>query len=209
MTWRASGPGKDKAVHELSATRDAIYDLEGQLSALNSAVSEKGENEQFELTKHIESIKGGLGQRQSRIDFVTKEAETLESQKRKVFIEVNALKQKHEALQSDLRSEAVRRASLSSELEEQEQDLNALKEQLATLDENVTQARDELFEKRKMLGEEKDKRGDVVRARDRVPMSCVVPQRTCTRSRQRLTPCGQTRLLSSVIWRRSIRTAPR
>lgn len=159
---------KDKAVHELSATRDAIYDLEGQLSALNSAVSEKGENEQFELTKHIESIKGGLGQHQSRIDFVTKEAESLESQKRKVFIEVNALKQKHEALQGDLRSEAVRRASLSSELEEQEQDLNALKEQLATLDENVTQARDELFEKRKMLGEEKDRRGDVVRARDRV-----------------------------------------
>jgi len=159
---------KDKTVHELSATRDAIYDLDGQLSSLNSAVSEKGENQQFELTKHIESIKGGLGQHQSRIDFVTKEAERLESQKRKVFIEVNALKQKHEALQGDLGAEAVRRASLSSELAEQEQELNALKEQLATLDENVTQARDELFEKREAHGEEKDKRGDVVRARDRV-----------------------------------------
>jgi len=159
---------KDTTVDELSTTRDAIYDLEGQLSALNSAVSHKGEYEQFELTKHIENIKGSLAQHQSRIDFVTKEAERLESQKRKAFIEINAFKQKHEALQGDLGAEAVRRASLSSELAEQEHELNALKEQLAALDENVTQARNELFEKRQVLGEEKDKRGDVVRARDRV-----------------------------------------
>ncbi len=159
---------KDKAVKELAATREAIYDLEGQLSVLNSAVSEKGENEQLELARHIEAIKGDIGQHQHRIDFVSKEVEHLETQKRKAFIEVNALKQKHETVQRDLASETVRRASLASELEEQEQDLNALKEQLSTFDSDVTQARDDLFVKRQAIGEEKDKRGDVVRARDRV-----------------------------------------
>ncbi|MGA3359149.1 MAG: chromosome segregation protein SMC [Halobacteriota archaeon] len=159
---------KDKAVNELAATREAIYDLEGQLSALNSAVSEKGENEQFELARHIENIKGDIAQHQNRVDLVSKEVEHLETQKRKAFIEVNALKQKHEALQSDLAAETVRRASLASELDEQERELNALKEQLSNFDSDVTKARDDLFEKRKALGEEKDKRGDVVRARDRV-----------------------------------------
>jgi chromosome segregation protein len=159
---------KDKAVNELTAAREAIYDLEGQLSALNSAVSEKGDNEQLKLAKRIENLKGDIGQHQSRIELVHKEVEHLETQKRKAFIEVNSLKQKHETLQGELREETVRRASLASELEEQEQELNALKEQLSTLDSDVTQARDELFEKRHALGEEKDKRADVVRARDRV-----------------------------------------
>ena len=160
--------GKDKAVNELAATREAIYDLEGQLSVLNNAVSEKGENDQLELARHIEAIKGDIGQHQNRIDFVSKEVEHLETQKRKAFIEVSTLKQKQETLQRDLASEMVRRASLASELDEQELYLNALKEQLSTFDSDVTQARDDLFEKRKVVGEEKDKRGDVVRAKDRV-----------------------------------------
>jgi len=159
---------KDNAVNELAATREAIYDLEGQLSTLSSVVSEKGENEQFEIARHIESIKGDIGQHQNRIDLTTKEVEHIETQKRKAFIEVNTLKQKHEALQSDVASETVRLTSLASELEEQELELNALKEQLSNFDVDVTKARDELFEKRQALGEEKDKRGDVVRARDRV-----------------------------------------
>lgn len=160
--------GKDKAVNELAATREAIYDLEGQLSVLNNAVSEKGENDQLELARHIEAIKGDIGQHQNRIEFVSKEVEHLETQKRKAFIEVSTLKQKQETLQRDLASEMVRRASLASELDEQELNLNTLKEQLSTFDSDVTQARDDLFEKRKVLGEEKDKRGDVVRAKDRV-----------------------------------------
>ncbi|MGZ4909660.1 MAG: chromosome segregation protein SMC [Halobacteriota archaeon] len=159
---------KDKAVMELAATREAIYDLEGQLSVLNNAVSEKGENEQLELARHVEAIKGDIGQHQNRIDFVRTEIEHLETQKRKAFIEVNALKQKHETLQRDLNAETVRRASLASELDEQEQDLMMLKEQLSNFDSNVTRARDDLFVKRQTFGEEKDKRGDVVRARDRV-----------------------------------------
>lgn len=159
---------KDKAVSELTAAREAIYDLEGQLSVLNSAVSEKGENEQFELAKRIENIKGSIGQHQDTIDLVNKEIEHLETQKRKAFIVLNALKQKQEGLQADIRTEVLRRASLASELEEQEQELKTCKEQLSTLDADVTQARDDLFKKREALGEEKDKRGDVVRARDRV-----------------------------------------
>ncbi|MGZ4948921.1 MAG: chromosome segregation protein SMC, partial [Halobacteriota archaeon] len=159
---------KDKTVNELAATREAIYDLEGQLSVLNNAVSEKGENEQLELARHVETIKGDIGQHQTRIDFVRKEVEHLETQKRKAFIEVNALKQKHETLQRDLAAETVRRASLASELDEQEQYLNTLKEQLSNFDSDVTKARDDLFLKRQALSEEKDKRGDVVRARDRV-----------------------------------------
>ena len=159
---------KDKAVNELTAVRDAIYDLEGQLSVLTSAVSEKGENEQFELAKRIETIKWGIGQHRNTIDLVSKEIEHLETQKRKAFIALNALKQKQEALQGDMQEEALRRSSLANELEEQEQELKACKEQLSTLDADITKARDDLFKRREELGEEKGKRGDVVRARDRV-----------------------------------------
>jgi len=159
---------KDKLITELIGRRDAIYELEGQLSALSNAVSEKGENEQLELTKRIERIKASIGQHQHRVDFVAKEAEHLESQRRKAFVEVNALKQKQETLQGEIGAEEVRRGSLASALDEEERELSALTQQLSTLDADLTYARDELFERRKMLAEEKDKRSDVIRAKDRV-----------------------------------------
>jgi chromosome segregation protein len=138
------------------------------LSALNSAVSEKSENAQLELAKRMENIKGGIGQHQNTVDLLNKEIGHLETQKRKAFIGSNVLKQKQEGLQADIRAEALRRASVASELDEQEHKLKTRKEQLSTLDADVAQARDGIFKKREALGEEKDKRGDVVRARDRV-----------------------------------------
>ncbi len=160
--------GKDKFIVELSEARDAIYELEGRLSTLNSSVAEKGDTEQLELTKRIESIKASIGQNQHHAGFMAKEVERLESHKRKAFVELNTAKQKAEALEQDISAEAVRRGSLISALDEEERELETLNQQLSTLDADLACARDSLFEKQKALGEEKDRRSDVVRAKDRV-----------------------------------------
>ncbi|MGZ4937866.1 MAG: chromosome segregation protein SMC [Halobacteriota archaeon] len=160
--------GKDKLIVELTETRDTIYELEERLSALNSSVAEKGDMEQLDLTKRIESIKANIGQHRHHAEFMAKEIERLESQKRKAFIELNTTKQKTEALEQDISAEAVRRGSLASALSDEEHELETLKQHLSTLDADVAYARDALFEKQRELGEEKDKRSDVIRAKDRV-----------------------------------------
>ncbi|MGZ4920899.1 MAG: chromosome segregation protein SMC [Halobacteriota archaeon] len=160
--------GKDKLIVELTETRDTIYELEERLSALNSSVAEKGDMEQLDLTKRIESIKANIGQHRHHAEFMAKEIERLESQKRRAFIELNTTKQKTEALEQDISAEAVRRGSLASALSDEEHELETLKQHLSTLDADVAYARDALFEKQRELGEEKDKRSDVIRAKDRV-----------------------------------------
>ncbi len=160
--------GKDKFIINLTETRDTIYELEGRLSALNSSVAEKGDSEQLELTKRIERVKADIGQHQHHAAFMAKEAERLEAHKRKDFVELNATKQKAEILEQNVTAETIRRGSLASALDEESRELEALKQQLSTLDADVATTRDALFEKQRALGEEKDKRSDVIRARDRV-----------------------------------------
>ncbi|MGZ4903323.1 MAG: chromosome segregation protein SMC [Halobacteriota archaeon] len=160
--------GKDKFIAELTETRDTIYELEGRLSALNSSVAEKGDREQLDLTKRIEGIKANIGQHQHHAAFMAKEVERLESHKRKAFVELNATKQKAETLEQDVSAETVRRGSLASALDDEERELETLRQQLSTLDADVAYVRDALFDKQRALGEEKDKRSDVIRAKDRV-----------------------------------------
>jgi chromosome segregation protein len=160
--------GKDQLVAELTDTREGIYDLEEQLSAINDQVSHKGENEHLEIKKRIEVIKGEISRKQNLVDFVKKEVEERESQRRRTLVEKSTLTSKVEAIADDLSSEAIRRGALLSELEEREGELLRLKEEISSVDAESASVRDNLSEKRKLLGEAKDKRADVVRRRDSV-----------------------------------------
>ena len=159
---------KDQLVAELSDTREEIYELEEHLSAINDQVSHKGENEHLDIKKRIEGIKGEISRKQNLVDFVTKEVEERESQRRRTLIEKSSLMSKVEAIANDLTSETIRRGTLLSELEEREDELRRLKEEISSFDAESASVRDNLSEKRKLLGEAKDKRADVVRSRDSV-----------------------------------------
>ena len=159
---------KDQLVAELTDTREEIYEFEEHLSVINDQVSHKGENEHLEIKKRIERIKGEISRKQNLVDFVTKEVEERESQRRRTLIEKSSLTSKVEAIANDLTSEAIRRGTLLSELEEREEELLRLKEEISSFDAESASVRDNLSEKRKLLGEAKDKRADVVRSRDSV-----------------------------------------
>jgi len=160
--------GKDQLVAELTDTREGIYELEEQLSAINDRVSHKGETEHIEIRKRIEVIKGEISRKQNLVDFVKKEVEERESQRRRTLIEKSNLASKVEAIADDLSSEAIRRGALLSELEEREGELFRLKEEISSIDAESASVRDNLSEKRELLGEAKDKRADVARGRDSV-----------------------------------------
>ena len=159
---------KDQLVAELTDTREEIYEFEEHLSVINDQVSHKGENEHLEIKKRIERIKGEISRKQNLVDFVTKEVEERESQRRRTLIEKSSLTSKVEAIANDLTSEAIRRGTLLSELEEREEELLRLKEEISSFDAESASVRDNLSEKRKLLGEAKDQRADVVRSRDSV-----------------------------------------
>jgi chromosome segregation protein len=159
---------KDQLVAELIDTRDAIYEFEEQLSAINDKVSQKGESEHLEIKKRTEEIKGEISRKQNLVDFAKKEVEERESQRRKALIEKSTIKSKVEAIADDFSSEVIRRGGLSSELEERKGELLHLKEEISSTDAESASIRDSLFERRKLLGEAKDERADIVRSRDRV-----------------------------------------
>ncbi len=159
---------KDQLIADLSDTRDAIYEVEEQLSVINDKVSHKGETEHLEIKKRTEGIKGEIARKQNLVDFAKKEVEEREAQKRKALIEKSTLKSKAEVIADDLSSEAIRKGGLQSELEEREGELRGLKEAISSSDAQSASIRESLFEKRKLLGEAKDKRADIVRSRDRV-----------------------------------------
>lgn len=149
------------------AKKDALASLEDELKRLSSDIAHKGEDEQLEVKRKIEELKGEIEREESRIEMADREISETEVERRRIYLEMDRLSEEAEALTTKIRDAGIREASLVAELEEESERLEAVRSEIAEADVEYAQLRDEMAVVKRKREEVKIEMADLMRDRDR------------------------------------------
>ncbi len=144
----------------------AVHDE--KLQSLSLEITHKGEDEQIQVKRRIEELKGEIAREAGRVEMAEKAIADMEGQQKTCFIQIGNLAQEQEGLAEKVEDASLRKASLQGELGDQTALLRAAEESLAKADAQFSLLRDDLAAARQTREEAKSKLGDFLRERDRL-----------------------------------------
>ena len=144
----------------------ALHDEE--LQSLSLEITHKGEDEQIQVKRRIEELKGEMAREESRGEMAEKAIAEMDAQQKACFIQIGNIEQELESLAEKFGDSSLRKASLQGELSDQMEDLAAAQEKLSLADAQYTLLKNELSAARQLREESKARMGDLVRERDRL-----------------------------------------
>jgi chromosome segregation protein len=142
--------------------------LEETLEKLSLEIQKKGEDEQLQVKREIEEIKGEISRCVDSIEFSESELEEMDSRRRKAFVEIDSTKGKVRELEEKIEAEILRKDSISSELSERKTERMLLHSRIADIDAKFAATRDELMAARKNLEDAKNEKNELIRTEDRL-----------------------------------------
>lgn len=142
--------------------------LDEQLKGLNSEIAFKGEDEQLQVKRRIEELKGERAREEGRIELSDKTLAEMESQAKACFIQMEKIQQESAELSGKMGDASLRGASLQGELEDQLAILDADKKKIAEADSQYSKLRDDLSGAMQHREASKAKLSDLIRERDRL-----------------------------------------
>ncbi len=145
-----------------------LASLEERLKTLSSEINHKGEDEQIQVKRRIEELKGEIAREAGRAEMAEKAAAEAEEQQRACFVQSGKVQQDLDELLEKGRDASLRGASLRGELGDHMEILTSAKEKIAQADAAFSQLRDDLSGARQLREESKAHLGDFVRERDRL-----------------------------------------
>ena len=148
--------------------RAMLNELDSKLSGLNSEIDHKGEDEQIQVKRKIEELKGGIAREVSRKEMAENAAAEAEEQQRASFIQIGNLQQETLELSERIRDANLREASLRGELNDHAQAFSDAKGKIAQVDAQYSELRDTLEKERLQRENVKAKLGDLIREQDRL-----------------------------------------
>ena len=152
-----------------SATKkDELGILDERLKGLNSEIAFKGEDEQLQVKRKIEELKGERAREEGRIELVDRTLEEVESQAKTCFIQVEKIQQESVELSGRIRDASLRGASLQGEMEDQLALSDVARKNIAEADSQYTKLRDDLSRAMQLREASKANLGDLIRERDRL-----------------------------------------
>lgn len=158
----------DKLDLKSSTKKTELATLDEQHKGLNSEIAFKGEDEQLQVKRRIEELKGERAREEGRIELADRTVEEVESQAKSFFIQAGKIEQEAGELLDRMRDASLRSASLQGELEDQNAFLNETRETISEADSQYSQLRDELGSAMKLREESKAHLSDLIRERDRL-----------------------------------------
>jgi len=142
--------------------------LEETLEELSVEIRKKGEDEQLQVKREIEEIKGEISRCVDSIELSESELEEADSRRRKAFVEIDSTKGKVRELEEKIEVENLRKESISSELSERKTERMLLQSKIADVDAKFAATRDELMTVRKKLEDVKNEKNELIRTEDRL-----------------------------------------
>ncbi|ETA68289.1 chromosome segregation protein SMC [Methanolobus tindarius DSM 2278] len=153
---------------DLEAKRVAVDKLEQELEEMTLNIQRMGEDEQIQIKKDIEGIRGEVSRCMDTIEISEKEMEDVESRRRKAFVDIDDIKGKLEELDSKISEEAMRKESILAEMSERKTERMLLQSKIADVDAKFAQTRDELSKLKSRLEEVKNEKNELMRQEDRL-----------------------------------------
>ena len=171
---KLSGELKDKETRkealakQFEERKQEILGIEEKLSALNAQIIQKGEGEQIALRKEIESIRGEISRCVTMIELAENEIKDIDSQKRKVFLDIDSIQGKVLEFDGKLKEEKQRYETLNAELNDKNTQLLVIKSRIAEVDAKFAQIRDKLSAAKLSLETLKSEKNELMREEDRL-----------------------------------------
>ncbi|MDK2832833.1 MAG: chromosome segregation protein [Methanolobus sp.] len=153
---------------DLEAKRVAVDKLEQELEEMTLNIQRMGEDEQIQIKKDIEGIRGEVSRCMDTIEISEKEMEDVESRRRKAFVDIDDIKGKLEELDSKISEETMRKESILAEMSERKTERMLLQSKIADVDAKFAQTRDELSKLKSRLEEVKNEKNELMRQEDRL-----------------------------------------
>jgi len=148
--------------------RAELAALDESQKALSAKIAHKGEDEQIQVKRRIEELKGEIAREEGRMEMADRALAEIDEQHKTSFIQIANLQQESEELLERVRDASLRGASLRGELEDHMGMFTSVQERLAQADAKYSSLRDELALSRRLGEESKTRLGDLVRERDRL-----------------------------------------
>ncbi|SFM66842.1 chromosome segregation protein SMC [Methanolobus profundi] len=152
----------------LETKRLDVEKLEQELEEMTINIQRMGEDEQIQIKKDIEGIRGEVSRCVDTIELSEKEMEDVESRRRKIFVEIDEIKGKLEELDSNISEETMRKESILAEMSERKTERMILQSKIADVDAKFAQTRDELSTLKSRLETIKDEKNELMRQEDRL-----------------------------------------
>ena len=162
------GEHLDKVEALLNERKQEIQALEETLEKISLEIHKKGEDEQLQVKREIEEIKGEISRSTDSIELSEAELEEADSRRRKAFIDIDSNKNKIRELEEKIEVENLRKDSISSELSERKTECIILHNRIADVDTRFAVTRDELMAARRELENIKNERNELIRTEDRL-----------------------------------------
>ncbi len=148
--------------------RSELAVQEEKLQNLGQEITHKGEDEQIEVKRRIEELKGEIARETDKIRVAEKSLNDLDRQQKASFIQLGNLSGEQEGLAEKIEDSSIRKASLKGELDDQNVLLTASEDSLAREDAQFSALREELERARVTREEAKARLADLLRERDRL-----------------------------------------
>jgi len=150
------------------AKRQALLSLEEQMKSLSQEINHKGEEEQIQVKRRIEELKGEISREVSAREMAERLISDAEAQQKACFMQSEKIQQEMEILSERIRDASLRGASLRGELEDRTQEVAAAREKIAQAGAQYASLRDDLEKSRTLREEAKARLADLIRERDRL-----------------------------------------
>jgi len=131
-------------IKQIEDRKKELTEIERGSFRLNSLIIQKGEGEQITLRKEIESIRGEISRCISTIELAENEINDIESQKRKAFLDVDAVQGKIKEFDATLKEETQRYGTIKAEVNDKDAQLLVVKSKIAEVDARFAETRDKL-----------------------------------------------------------------
>ncbi|MDM7934330.1 MAG: chromosome segregation protein SMC [Methanothrix sp.] len=158
----------EEVIAGLEHMRSDLSALDERLSSLSSEITHKGEDEQIQVKRRIEELKGQIAREEDRREMAERASLELDEQQKSCFLQIDRASQEVEALSAKIRDAELRGAGLRGELEDWMRELSRVEEELSSSDVRYSRLRDELKEALELREEAKSRLSDLVRERDRL-----------------------------------------
>ncbi|MFB6309786.1 MAG: chromosome segregation protein SMC [Salinirussus sp.] len=153
---------------ELDEREGRVLRLEEDLAELNREIERKGEDEQLEIKREIEEIKGDIARLEDRIESAREAAESAENERRQALVKIDRKQETIAELESEIREAKVEKSSIAAEIEDREEDLAAVEAEIDALGSEYEEIKAQLEDRKAALEAAKDEKNDLQREQDRL-----------------------------------------
>ncbi|ADE37305.1 chromosome segregation protein SMC [Methanohalophilus mahii] len=158
----------EKISSELKQKKEVLEQREEELRLLNQRIQKMGEDEQIEVKRRIEEIRGEISGCSDRIDYAGQEIDEIDAARRRFFLEIDESKGKVDDIEEKVGEHNFQKETLQSEISEKRTQRMLLQSRIADVDEKFARTRDELSANKDELEQLKTQKNELMRNEDRL-----------------------------------------